>query len=92
MTRPVPSAACQPNKPATPEQARQMGITGLILVEYTVHGDGHVDSIVLKNPSAPRVLFEAVKTWLEQCPFTPSMAGGQPVAVKIVQPFKFTQR
>jgi TonB family protein len=92
MTRPVPSPACQPNKPATPEQARQMGITGLVLVEYTVHGDGRVDTIVLKNPSAPRVLFEAVKTWLEQCPFTPSIAGGQPVAVKIVQPFKFTQR
>jgi protein TonB len=92
MTRPVPTSACQPNKPGTPEQARQMGITGLVLVEYTVHGDGHVDTVVLKNPSAPRVLFEAVKTWLEQCPFTPSIAGGQPVAVKIVQPFRFTQR
>jgi TonB family protein len=92
MTRPVPTSACQPNKPSTPEQARQMGITGLVLVEYTVHGDGHVDTVVLKNPSAPRVLFEAVKTWLEQCPFTPSIAGGQPVAVKIVQPFRFTQR
>src|ERR1700737_188471 len=92
MTRPVPTSACQPNKPGTPEQARQMGITGLVLVEYTVNGYGHVDPVVLKNPSAPRVLFEAVKTWLEQCPFTPSVAGGQPVAVKIVQPFKFTQR
>jgi TonB family protein len=92
MTRPVPTSACQPNKPGTPEQARQMGITGLVLVEYTVHGDGHVDTVVLKNPSAPRVLFEAVKTWLEQCPFTPSIAGGRPVAVKIVQPFRFTQR
>lgn len=92
MTRPLPGPECRPAKPPTPEQARQMGITGLVLVEYTVHGDGHVDNVALKNPNAPPILFEAVKTWLQNCPFTPSIAGGRPVAVKMIQPFHFSQQ
>jgi len=96
MSRPTPSGECSPSgsrpKPPTPEQARQMGVTGTVLVEYVVHSDGHVDSVGLKNPTAPQILFLAVKTWLESCTYTPSMAGGRPVAVKIIQPFIFRQQ
>ena len=89
MSRPQPTADCRPSKPVPPEQARQMGITGLVLVEYVVHSDGHVGEVVLKNPTAPPILFEAVKSWLLGCPFTPSISGTKPVAVKIIQPFTF---
>jgi outer membrane biosynthesis protein TonB len=66
-----------------------MGIMGMVLVEYVVHSDGHVGEVLLKNPTAPPILFAAVKQWLESCPFEPSMQGSRPVAVKIIQPFNF---
>jgi TonB family protein len=90
MTPPHQTSDCRPNKPAMPEQARQMGITGTVLVEYVVHTDGRVGEIKLKSANAPAILFEAVQHWLAGCPFTPSIAGGRPIPVKMVQPFKFT--
>jgi hypothetical protein len=47
--------------------------------------------VALKNPEAPPVLFEAVRGWLLACRFEPSkdLRSGQPVAVKIIQPFVF---
>ena len=89
MTPPRPTSECRPAKPAAPEQARQMGITGLVLVEFVVHSDGHVGEVVLKNPTAPPILFEAVRTWLLGCPYSPSMQGSRPIPVKIIQPFTF---
>ncbi len=89
MTPPRPTAECRPQKPVAPEQARQMGITGLVLVEFVVHSDGHVGEVVLKNPNAPPILFEAVKTWLLGCPYSPSLQGSKPIPVKIIQPFTF---
>jgi hypothetical protein len=46
--------------------------------------------VTLKNPTAPPILFEAVKQWLLSCSFTPSMQGSRPIPVKIIQPFNFT--
>ena len=62
------------------------------MVEYVVHADGSVGDVKLKNPTAPPILFEAVKRWLETCLYTPSMSGTRPVPVKIVQPFIFKQQ
>ena len=92
MSRPYPSANCRPPKPAMPEQARSMGIGGLVLVEYVVHSDGHAGEVNLKNKTAPPVLFEAVRRWLEGCQFTPSVmqSTGKPVPVKMIQPFNFS--
>ena len=87
MSRPQPN--CSPAKPIAPEQARTMGITGMVLVGFTVHADGHVDDIVLKNPTAPPILFEAVKSWLTGCSYTPSMQEGKPIPVKMIVPFNF---
>jgi protein TonB len=89
MTRPSPSADCQPPRPLAPEAARSMGITGMVLVEYVVFSDGHAGDVKLKNPTAPPVLFDAVANWLKGCPFTPSISNGKPLAVKIIQPFNF---
>lgn len=92
MSRPYPGGACRPPKPQMPEQARTMGIAGLVLVEFVVHGDGHVDGVVLKNKTAPPILFEAVKRWLEGCQYNPSvMQGtGKTVPVKMIVPFNFS--
>jgi TonB family protein len=96
MTRPTPAGDCAPGgqrpRPSTPEQARQMEIKGMVLVEYVVHSDGHVGEVTLKNQTAPPILFEAVKQWLLSCSFTPSMQGSRPIPVKIIQPFNFTLR
>jgi len=93
MSRPSAQGDCAPGgtrpRPPTPEQARQMGISGMVLVEYVVHSDGHVGEVALKNPTAPPILFGAVKQWLESCSFQPSMQGSRPIPVKIIQPFIF---
>ena len=51
MTKPILKGECAPGgqrpKPPTPEQARQMGISGTVLVEYVVHSDGHVGEVAL---------------------------------------------
>jgi outer membrane biosynthesis protein TonB len=67
-----------------------MEIKGMVLVEYVVHSDGRIGEIVLKNPTAPPILFEAVRSWLTSCTFQPSMQGNRPIPVKIIQPFNFT--
>jgi periplasmic protein TonB len=92
MSRPYPSGSCRPPKPQMPEQARTMGISGLVLVEFVVHSDGRVGEVLLKNKSAAPILYDAVKAWLEGCTFTPSVmsATGKPVPVKMIQPFNFT--
>jgi TonB family protein len=88
MTPPVPLNC---GRPPTPEKARMDGITGMVLVEYVVHTNGVVSHVALKNPEAPPLLFEAVRGWLLACRFEPSkdLSSGQPVAVKIIQPFVF---
>jgi len=62
-----------------------------VLVSFVVHSDGHIGEVELKNPTAPPILFDAVKNWLLGCPYTPSMMGGKPMAVKMVVPFIFKQ-
>ena len=65
-----------------------MSIIGTVLVEYTVHSDGSVGEISMRN-NGPPVLFDAVKKWLEDCPFSPSLSGTKPIPVKVIQPFVF---
>lgn len=92
MTRPVPMGECSPSgtrpKPATPEQARQMSITGTVLVEYIVYSDGSVGQITMRN-KGPLILFDAVRIWLQECSFSPSLSGTRPIAVRVIQPFVF---
>ena len=61
-------------------------------VTNLVHTDGHIGEVVLKNPTAPPILFQSVKQWLESCTYTPAMQGSKPIPVKIIQPFNFTLR
>jgi outer membrane biosynthesis protein TonB len=88
MTRPAPTGACSPLGARPRPTAPDTGMSGTVLVEYVVQGDGRVKSIVLKNQAAP-MLFEAVQTWLKSCPWTPSMSAGKPVPVRMTKPFIF---
>ena len=92
MTHPMPSGECSPAgtrpRPITPEQARRMSVTGTVLVEYTVHSDGRAGEISMRN-NGPPILFDAVKRWLEECSFSPSLSGATPIGVKVIQPFVF---
>ncbi len=92
MSRPHPDSSCHPRRPTMPEQARIMGITGQVLVEFVVHPDGHVGEIGLKNNGAPPVLYGAVKHWLERCRYVPSIleTTGKPVPVKMLAEFNFS--
>ncbi len=76
--------------PVVPDEARQRGIKGLVLVSFVVHADGSVGQVELRNPSAPAILFEAVREWLISCPYEPSRnREGKAIPVKIIQPFTF---
>lgn len=80
MTRPLPTCA--------PWKSERQG-SGLVVVEYVVRADGTVSDVKLRSKigEAPD-LFEAVKRWLEKCPFMPSRKpDGTAVPVKMVQPF-----
>jgi TonB family protein len=88
----LPEVACRPSKPIMPEQARLLDITGTVLVEYTVHADGHVGEISLAKSTAHPVLAEAVRNWLDGCSFTPpSKADGQRMTLRLAQPYIFRQ-
>ena len=89
VDRPVPSASCRPPAPRMPDAARLAGITGRVLVQFTVHSDGQVGEIRSLDPATPRVLVQAVAEWLQGCPFQPGLVSGRPVAVKMSQPFNF---
>jgi len=88
MKRPVPAGDCSPLGARPRPVAPELGVSGTVLVEYVVHGDGRVKSVVLKNQAAP-MLFEAVQRWLKSCPWTPSTSAGKPVPVRMTKPFIF---
>ncbi|MBS2024906.1 MAG: TonB family protein [Deltaproteobacteria bacterium] len=89
MERPRPTPECEPKRPVPTEFVMRRGIQGMVLVEFVVHRDGHVGEIVLKNPTAPPELFDAVESWMKKCPHEPARYKGKPLAVKILQPFNF---
>jgi len=60
-----------------------------VLVEYQVNEDGTVSDVFLRNADAPPALFELVRDWLLACRFDPARKSGEPVPVRIIQPFIF---
>lgn len=76
--------------PQYPEPARRMNVSGTVLVRALVGQDGAVhDAIVAEGPAALRdASLDAVWQWR----FRPAMAHGQPLAVWVLLPVKFTLR
>jgi TonB family protein len=86
----LPQAACLPAKPLPPDQAVQLGLTGAVLVEYTVDADGRVGAISLERSTAHPALNEAVKRWLEGCPYAAGKSRrGRPIALRVAQLYIF---
>src|SRR5215831_14401630 len=74
--------------PVYPKRARQDGIEGTVVVEVLVGRDGRVhDARILKSiPILDDAAVAAVRQWI----FRPAQSKGQPVAVWVAAPVKFT--
>lgn len=74
--------------PAYPDEARRAGVDGTVMVQALVLRDGNVgDTRIVKSvPGLDDAAVAAVRQWR----FKPGMAKGQPVAVWVGVPVRFT--
>jgi len=74
--------------PVYPEIARQLKIEGMVVVRMIVGPDGkvkHAEIIKSVHEILNEPVLEAVRQWI----FRPGKQMGQPVSVRIVQPYRF---
>lgn len=74
-------------KPRYPKQARMAGISGLLIVEYTVTREGRATNVQFKR-SIP-VFEDSVRQALLHCRFKPALNKGQPISVIVIRNFRF---
>ena len=77
--------------PEYPEMARNAGVRGQVIVSFLVNKKGDVTQVKVIKASPPGLGFEdkataAVKGWK----FKPAINNGQPVAIWVTQPIRFT--
>lgn len=74
--------------PTYPEAARKAGVHGLVVVQALVGRDGRVQDarVVWSVPGLDAAALEAVRQW----EFKPARAKGEPVAVWVAVPIKFS--
>jgi protein TonB len=78
-------------KPEYPEEARDAGVTGRVLVEAEVLPDGTPGKIIIKDgiagyPGFEQMAIEAVRQWR----FTPGTKDGKPVTATVMIPLEFS--
>ncbi len=74
--------------PVYPEIARQLKIEGMVVVRMIVGPDGrvkHAEIIKSVHEILNEPVLEAVRQWI----FKPGKQMGQPVSVRIIQPYRF---
>jgi protein TonB len=76
--------------PAYPEDAREAGITGKVIIEAEVKPDGTPRKITVKEgiagyPAFDQAAIEAVRQWR----FTPGTRDGKPVSATVMIPLEF---
>lgn len=76
--------------PRYPDDARRAGVSGTVLIQALVDRDGRVRDIRVTH-SIP-VLDAAAKTAVSRWRFKPAMSQGEPVAVWVAVPVKFSLR
>lgn len=83
----LPEAIVKVN-PSYPDSAREAGVDGLVLVQAHVCACGEVDStrVVLSVPMLDAAAVDAVRQWI----FKPGLRAGEPVAVWVGIPVKFS--
>ncbi len=75
-------------KPEYPEEARRLGIEGLVLLEVAISSEGKVLEVkILEEPGSG--LGEAARSAILKSEFEPAMSGGTPVAVRVRIPVRF---
>jgi protein TonB len=75
-------------RPVYPEMARELRLSGTVLVDVLVSSDGHVLDMVL-NQSAHPLLDEAALRAARDSVFRPARQGQQPVSVWVTLPYRF---
>jgi protein TonB len=76
--------------PTYPEAARKRGIDGTVLIQVLVGRDGRIhDARIVKSiPALDAAAEAAVRQWI----FKPALSKGEPVAVWVAVPIKFSLR
>ncbi len=72
-----------------PEEARELGITGKVLVKFIVAKDGGVDSVSIMRGAHPLLDAEAMRVVGLMARWTPGTQDGKPVRVQYVLPINF---
>ena len=85
-----PAEAISKVDPIYPEDAKQAGIEGTIVVQALVIEDGSVEEC-RAVPSIP-ALEDAAVACVRQWHFKPAMIGGKPVAVWVTVPVRFMRQ
>jgi hypothetical protein len=86
LIKPRPLCA---GRPVAQQAGPAAGLTGLVLVTYTVEADGKVSQVEDKSPQPSLALFGAARDWLLACPHEAARQGDKAIQVRITQPFKF---
>jgi hypothetical protein len=87
MTKPALFAAGVCDRPPYLPAWHERRVEGVCLVKLkiTSRGDVIVEQFVRCNPE----FYPAIYWWAERCRATPAMQDGRPIAVYVLQPFKF---
>ena len=75
-----------------PEEARQNGVMGRVVVEFTIDIDGSVTNVSLKRKAHPLLDAEALRVIKQSPKWTPGMDKGQKVPVTYTVPVVFSLR
>lgn len=84
-----PPTPLRTQAPRYPDALRKDGITGMVSISVTIDEKGSVAAATVTkstNAGFDDAALEAVKQWK----FKPAKKGGQPVAVTVVLPIRFT--
>lgn len=84
----VPPVESFAPKPAYPEMAREIGLTGKVIAEVLVQPDGSVSRV--RITSGNKILADSVQETLYRWRFHPGKVRGRPVAVWVEVPVNFT--
>jgi protein TonB len=75
--------------PAYPEQARQQGVEGTVVLRLTVRADGTPSAVRVSRSSGHAALDEAAIGHVRRARFAPALKDGEPVATSITFRVKF---
>lgn len=72
-----------------PEDARNKGTEGEVLVSFTINEDGRVASMQILESPSPSLGMEALRVLAKSPKWTPGTIGGKPVKVRYTFPINF---